>query len=470
MDGTGSEAFDADILIRDDSIGFIGAVDPDTISAARSVDASGKVVTPGFIDAHAHGNPLETPEFRNFLGMGVTTVVLGQDGSSPAVGELHSWFAKIEEKQPAINVATLSGHASIRRKVDVGKQNPTQQELQRMERQLQTDLEAGAFGMSTGLEYVPGMYAGEGELERLAKTVGEQDAVIMSHMRSEDDSEIEASLDELAAQGKFARVHASHLKVVYGEGADRAEEILNHIEGFRKQGIEMTADTYPYSASYTGIGIVFPDWAKTKAEWQRAVRERPDVLRRFLRDKVRQRNGPDAILLGSGEHAGQTLREAADQAEVTPVDLLMEMGPEGASAAHFVMNQELQDRIVQGKKVMISSDGSPTMRHPRGYGSFAKVIRYYVNEEELLTLEKAIYKMSGLPAQTLGLSDRGTIRKGRKADLLIFDPLEIVDRATFEDPQELAEGFNWIMVNGELVRENSAFREERAGKVLRDMF
>lgn len=467
IDGTGSDAIDTDILIKGDSIGFVGPVDPDTISVANQMDADGKVITPGFVDVHAHGDPLETPGFRNFLGMGVTTILLGQDGSSPAVGELDSWFAKVQEKQPAVNIAMLSGHGSIRRKIDVGKQNPTQQELQQMERLLQSDLEAGAFGMSTGLEYVPGMYAGDEELERLAKAVGEQDAVIMSHMRSEDDSKMEASLDELAGQGEFTQVHASHLKVVYGEGGDRAEEILKYMDEFRNDGIEITADTYPYAASFTGIGIVFPDWAKTESEWQSAVRERPDVLRRFLADKVEQRNGPDAILFGSGDYAGQTLREAANQEGKSPIDLLMEMGPEAASAAHFVMNQELQDRIVQGDQVMISSDGSPTMRHPRGYGSFAKIIRYYVNEKELLSLEEAVYKMSGLPAKTLGLTDRGTIQKGKKADLLIFDPQEIEDRATFENPHGLAKGFDWIMVNGKLVRENSEFKQVRVGNLLK---
>jgi N-acyl-D-aspartate/D-glutamate deacylase len=271
----------------------------------------------------------------------------------------------------------------------------------------------------------------------------------------------------LAAQGKFAKVHASHLKVVYGEGAERAEEILYYIEELRSEGIEMTADTYPYSASFTGIGIVFPDWAKTESEWQNAVRERPDVLRRFLSDKVEQRNGPDAILFGSGDYAGQTLREAADQEGESPIDLLMEMGPEAASAAHFVMNQELQDHLVTGEKVMVSSDGSPTMRHPRGYGSFAKIIRYYVNEEEFLSLEEAIYKMSGLPAETLGLEDRGTLEEGKRADLLIFNPKEIKDRATFENPHELAEGFDWIMVNGQTARQNGEFKSGRSGAILK---
>jgi len=468
VDGTGEASYKADVLVRGDSIGYIGEVNADTIRAEHVINASGKVITPGFIDPHAHGDPLETPEFHNFMAMGVTTIVLGQDGSSPGVGALNKWFAEVEAKNSAVNIALFSGHGSIRSKVNIGKQNPTQKELKRMRKLLQSDLNAGAFGMSMGLEYVPGMYAEKNELEELSKVVGDANGIIMSHMRSEDNSEIESSLDELAMQGKYAPVHASHLKVVYGEGVDRAKEILNYISEIRNQGIDLTADIYPYSASFTGIGIVFPDWAKTESEWKNALQERPEVLRQFLENKVAQRNGPEAILFGSGEFAGITLKEAADQESKTAIDLLMEMGPQSASAAHFVMDQELQDRLMLGENVMVSSDGSPTMHHPRGYGSFAKVIRYYVIEKELLSLEEAIYKMSGLPAKTLGIEDRGRIQEGMKADLLIFDPKDVQDRATFANPHKLADGFDWIMVNGTLVREGGKFNGERKGQVLKD--
>lgn len=467
IDGTGSKGVEADILVRGDSIGFVGPVDADTINAAHHLDASGKVITPGFIDAHAHGDPLETPEFRNFLGMGVTTIVLGQDGSSPMVGHLSQWFEKVREVEPAVNIAMFSGHGSIRSKVDVGQQPATDAELEQMSRLLESDIKDGAFGMSTGLEYVPGIYAERKELQRLAKVVGQNGGMIMSHMRSEDNSKIKASIKELAAQGKYAPVHASHLKVVYGEGEQRAEEVLQYIQSFRQRGVEFTADVYPYAASYTGIGIVFPEWAKTESGWKQAIKERPDVLRKFLSDKVEQRNGPEAILFGSGKYSGKTLAEAAKSAGKSPVELLLDMGPHGGSAAHFVMDQELQDRIVVADSVMISSDGSPTMRHPRGYGSFAKIIRYYVNEKELLSLEEAIYKMSGLPAESIGLSDRGIIKKGKKADLLIFDPQKVEDRATFAHPHKLAEGFDWIMVNGQVARTSGEFKDVRSGRVLK---
>lgn len=467
IDGTGQPSYRADLLIRADSIGYVGPADADTISAKHYVDAYGKVVTPGFIDAHAHGNPLKTPEFHNFLGMGVTTIVLGQDGASPSPGNLAKWMGKVEQHQPAVNIAMLAGHGSIRSKVDVGKRRPTATELSKMKQLLQSDLKDGAFGMSTGLEYVPGIYSKARELQQLARVVGQNGGMIMSHMRSEDNSKIKASLKELAGQGQYAPVHASHLKVVYGKGRERAEEVLGYIQSFRDQGITFTADVYPYAASYTGIGIVFPEWAKTQKGWKRALEERPDKLRGFLKDKLEQRNGPDAVLFGSGKFAGKTLAEASRQTDTAPVELLMEMGPQAASAAHFVMDQELQDRIVAADKVMISSDGSPTMHHPRAYGSFAKIIYHYVNEEQMLTLERAIYKMSGLTAQTLGLSSRGTIEEGNKADLLIFDPDKIKDRATFSHPHRLAEGFDWIMVNGKLVREDGSFVSRRNGVVVR---
>lgn len=467
IDGTGQASYQADLLIRGDAIGYIGKVNPDTISAENYVNATGKVVTPGFIDAHAHGDPLETPAFKNFLGMGVTTIVLGQDGSSPMVGHLDEWFAKVEKGEPAVNIAMFSGHGSIRSKVGVGKQKPSTSELDKMTKLLESDFEAGVFGMSTGLEYVPGIYAQKEELQRLAKVVGNHGGMIMSHMRSEDDSKIMASLKELAGQGEYAPVHASHLKVVYGKGQQRAEEILNYIESFREQGIEFSADVYPYEASYTGIGIVFPEWAKTESGWKQAMKERPDMLRSFLKDKLKQRNGPGAILFGSGQFAGKTLAEASSQTGQSPVDLLLKMGPKAASAAHFVMDEELQDYIVRADNVMISSDGSPTMHHPRSYGSFAKIIEHYVLEEQMLSLEQAIYKMSGLPAQTLGLEDRGTLNEGKSADLLIFDPEEIKARATFSNPHKLAEGFNWIMVNGKVVRDNGTFKEQRNGTILK---
>lgn len=468
VDGTGNNPYKSDILIAADTIAYIGPVDSDTIRVRNTVDATGKIITPGFIDVHAHGNPLETPEFRNFLAMGVTTILLGQDGSSPTKDSMEDWFAKVQQASPAVNVAALSGHGSIRNKTGVGNRPANDQEINRMKRLLEADLRVGSFGMSTGLEYVPGMYADQAELQHLAEIVGRHKGIVMSHMRSEDDSDILKSIDELASLGDHSKVHISHLKVVYGKGADRAKEILAYIDILREKRIEISADTYPYAASYTGIGIVFPDWAKTEAQWRQAMKERSDVLGQYLHDKVKQRNGPDAILFGSGKYAGKTLKKIVEEEGKSYTDVLMEMGPQAASAAHFVMDEELQDQIAIDPDVMISSDGSPTMRHPRGYGSFARAIRRYVIEQESLTIEKAVHKMSGLPAQTLGLTNRGIIKKGNKADLLIFDSYQVQDKATFAYPHQLAEGIEWVWINGKPARQASTFSGSRFGKVLKN--
>jgi N-acyl-D-amino-acid deacylase len=451
VDGTGSAPYKADILIKSDSIAKIGEINKDSVLTSKKIDASGKIVSPGSIDMHAHGNPLQTPEFLNFLAMGVTTIVLGQDGSSVTFGSYEDWFSKVSEINPGVNIATLAGHGSLRNSVNLSDDVEVyDKDIKRMEKALSKTLEAGAYGMSLGLEYVPGLFAEEDELKRLAEVVGEYDGIIISHMRSEDNSKIQASLEELAVLGKYARVQASHLKVVYGKGEKRAEEILNILETYRSKGIPFSADTYPYAASYTGIGIVFPEWVKTEKDWKQAIVEKPKVLRTFLKSKVDQRNGPEAILFGNGVYAGMTLKQASELEKKDPIDLLLEMGPRGASAAHFVMNEVLQDRIAVDEHVMISSDGSPTMRHPRGYGSFAKVIRKYVVEEERLSIQSAVEKMSALPAKTLGLTDRGQLKEGFKADIIIFDPSNVHDLANFEDPHQLAEGFDWVVVNGKV--------------------
>lgn len=466
IDGSGGQPFAADLLIRGDSIGYVGPVDRDTVEAAQYVDAAGMVVTPGFIDIHAHGDPRSTPRFRNFLAMGVTTIVLGQDGSSPGQMRLAEWFEQVEGIPRAVNVAALGGHGTIRAPF-IRDGSASEADVERMEEMLAEDLQAGAWGMSLGLEYVPGILADAEELRRLAEVVGAHRGIIMSHMRSEDDDELKASMDELAELGEYAPVHVSHLKSVYGKGADRAEEILGWIRGYRDGGIEYTADTYPYFASYTGISIVFPGWAKTREQWRHAMDQRPDELREYLVDKVRERNGPEAILFGTGSWAGKTLQEVADEQGRLPVDVLLNHGPQAASAAHFVMDEALQDRLAVANGVMISSDGSPTMHHPRGYGSFARIIRRYVIDRQSLGLEEAVYKMSGLPAETLGLQRRGLIREGFAADILVFDPQAVRDPATFEQPHLLAEGFGWVWVNGQPVRRDGEFTKALPGVILK---
>lgn len=472
IDGSGTEDFEADLLIRDDVIAFVGKIDLEKIEADKIIDAKGRVVSPGFIDVHAHGNPLSEQSFESFLATGVTTMVLGQDGGHPSLKQqeynILPWMEKLAQSNLELNVAMFVGHGTLRRQAQIPNEvKPTTAQLAAMESALEAALLAGCFGISTGLEYVPGMYADDIELQTLAKIVGDYDGLMMSHMRNEDDDSIEASLDELLVLGALCQVHASHLKVVYGKGAPRGQEILLKLAEAKKQGIQVSADVYPYMASYTGIGILFPSWCKTNQQFERAKLDRLDELKAYLFKRVIKRNGPEATLFGSGEYAGKTLATVAAEQNKSYVDVLLEIGPQGASGAYFIMDQALQDQFIRDPKTMIASDGSPTMLHPRGHGTQARIIQKYVVDQNQLDLGLAIYKMTGLPAKTIGLKDRGLLGKGYKADILVFNPSEVKEKATYENPYQFSEGFDQVILNGEVVRANGQLLKSDGGKLLR---
>lgn len=468
LEGLDSLARPADVLTRNDTILFIGEVDTAAIVVGQVIDATGKYVTPGFIDTHAHGDPLETPGFENFLAMGVTTICLGQDGDSPEYEDIRPWMEKVDSIGPGVNVALFAGHGTLRQLSGAEyKPMPEPAEIARMEALLIDALDAGCFGMATGLEYTPGTYAGDEELAALAKIVGARNGLVMSHVRNEDNDAIENSIRELLRQGRYCNVQVSHLKVVYGKGAERAEEVLALLDSARSNSAyTVTADIYPYTASYTGIGIVFPQWAKPPADYEEVKRERKEELLNFLREKVMARNGPEATLFGTEPYAGKTLAEVAAEQGRPFENVLLDIGPGGASGAYFVMDEALQGRLLEDPHVMICSDGSPNMHHPRGYGSFAKIIEQYVQEEQRLSLAEAVRKMTSLPAQVLGLENRGLLRAGYHADILIFDPQKIRARATFSEPHQLAEGMEWVIVNGKTAfHQGQLVRKE--GKVLK---
>jgi N-acyl-D-amino-acid deacylase len=471
IDGTGAPGRAADVLIRDDRIARVGSIDVARVSAKRVIDAAGMVVTPGFIDTHAHGDPLKTPEFVNSLAMGVTTICLGQDGESPE--DPVAWMRAVEEAHPAVNVATFVGHGTVRKLAGVGLQrDPAPQQVETMQRLVQEALEQGCLGLTTGLEYQPGSFASLDELIALARPVARAGGLVMSHMRSEDDDTIEAALAELLAQGRGSGcpVHVSHIKVVYGHGAQRAEQVLAQMQAARDAGLSVTADIYPYTASYTGIDIVFPEWAKPPHDYDEVVSTRRAELADHLRRRVAQRNGPQATLFGTEPWTGKTLAQLAAELNKPFEDVLIDtIGLGGADAAYFVMDAALQERLLVDPHVMICSDGGPTSRHPRGHGAFARVIRAYVAERGLLTLEEAVRKMTGLAAATVGL-DRlglGRLAEGCVADLLVFDPKQVRDHATYEEPHRLATGFEWVVVNGRIAVENGKVTGIRAGRLLR---
>ncbi|MGY5851008.1 N-acyl-D-amino-acid deacylase family protein [Salegentibacter sp. F14] len=469
IDGSGREGFRAHVLVNDKVIVHIERDTSKKFSSRHIIDATALVLSPGFIDTHSHGNPLENPEFKNFLAMGVTTISLGQDGYSPGVKDLGQWMEKLREIGPATNIAMFAGHNTLRQLAGVNYDTlPSEKGLLEMETLLQKAMEAGAFGMTTGLEYNPGNFSREEELQRLARIVGKNKGLIMSHMRNEDDSALEGSIIELLAQGKYSPVHISHLKSVYGEGKERAQEILSMLEKARSEGIKLTADIYPYMASYTGIAIVFPDWAKKPNNYETVLKTRKEELGEFLRNKIEARNGPGATLIGSGKYKGKTLEEISAELHKPFEDVLMEdIGPYGAGGAYFIMDDELQKRLMQHELVNICSDGSPGMRHPRGYGSFAKMIQTYVMDQGMFSLEEAIHKMTGKSAAVLGLEDRGLIKVGYKADLLLFDPSQVREMATYQEPHKLAEGFKYVLVNGQIAKKDADFALQGYGELLR---
>ena len=472
LDGLGSSAISADVVVVDNQIVFVGDAlftDDDVDSRIkRRIDAKGRIVAPGFIDLHSHGDPLETPEFENFLAMGVTTITLGQDGSSPEVADLAEWLKQVEKQGIATNLAMFVGHGTLRTLSGIGRTPvPDPKDLERMLEMLDVSLKT-TFGMSTGLEYNPGLNAEREELQALAAVVGRNDRMIMSHMRNEDDDQLENSIAELLEQGRHARVHVSHLKSVYGKGSRRADEILAILASARESGIQITAEMYPYSASYTGIGIIFPVWAKTTEQFEVAKVERRDELAEYLRNRVERRNGPEATLLGTDPYTGKTLAEVAHELEMPFEDVLIEeIGPEGASGAYFVMNDELQTRILTDPYVGVCSDGRISGFHPRGHGTFAKIIEQYVVKDKILSLPEAVRKMTSFAASILGITDRGIVREGMVADLTVFDPARVHAVATYPEPLQLALGFDIVIVNGKIARENGEHANGLFGKVLR---
>lgn len=472
VDGTGIDSIVADVVVVDDKIVFVGDAaftESDLAERVnRKVDASGKVVAPGFIDLHSHGDALATPEFENFLAMGVTTISLGQDGSSPDVAPLSGWLDEVSAKGIGPNLAMFVGHGTLRNQSGIGlSASPEPEDMQRMLDMLDAALKY-TFGLSTGLEYNPGLNASTEELRAMARVVGENDRMIMSHMRNEDDDQLEASIAELLEQGEDARVHVAHLKSVYGKGVDRADEILGILADARESGIEITAEIYPYSASYTGIDIIFPVWAKTAEQFEIAKVERREELAEYLRDRVNRRNGPEATLLGTDPWTGKTLADLAHEMELPFEDVLIDViGSHGASGAYFVMNDQLQARLLQDPYVGVCSDGSPTGFHPRGHGTFARIIETYVMKDGVLTLPEAVRKMTSFAAGVLGIKDRGVVQVGMVADLIVFDPARIHETATYPDPLQLAEGFDVVVVNGKVARQNGRMDSALHGKVLR---
>jgi N-acyl-D-amino-acid deacylase len=471
VDGTGAPPRPANVLVTGDRIARVTAPSRERVpSATRVVEGGGRVLAPGFIDLHTHGDPLQSP-YDGFLAMGVTTITLGVDGSGPGTSEdldTAGWRRAVARAPLDTNVALLVGHGTIRHAAEIpdSVRRPDATQLQRLAAALEAEFRAGIFGLSYGLEYVPGIYTEAAEHRVLGEVVARHGGVVMSHMRSEDDDAIEASIDELVASAGRARAHISHLKVVYGHGEARAQALLDFLATKRRQGIDLTADEYPYEAGFTGIAILFPEWALPPTDYVAILRERRQELYDHLERRMTRRGGPGALLIGTGTHAGKTLAQVAQETGRHYVDVLIDLGPEGAQGAHFTMDKALQDTLLVDPHVAFSTDGGPGQRHPRGAGTYARLIEEYVVRDRRLTLQDMVRKATSYPARILRLRDRGTIRPGAKADLLLFDPARVRARATYVDPFAKAEGFDLVMVNGRVAYAEGR-KVDRPGALLR---
>ncbi len=471
VDGTGAPPRPADVLVTGDKIARIASPSGrKSRSAARIIEGEGRVLAPGFIDTHSHGDPLEQ-SLEALLAMGVTTIVVGVDGSGPRVGkdlDLRTWIRAASRAPIDLNVAALSSHGTLRRAVGVSDavRRPDTASLRRMAAQLNSELRAGAFGLAYGLEYVPGIYSETPELTNLGRTTSRYGAVVMSHMRSENDDEIEASINELIASSLPGRPHISHLKVVFGKGEQRARALLAFLSEKRRQGIELTADAYPYTAGFTGIAILFPQWALPPTDYSKVVAERRQELRDHLERRMIRRGGPEALLFGTPPYTGKTVAQAAQEAGLHFADFLLKIGPEGGRGAHFTLDKALQDTLLLDPFVAISTDGGPGIHHPRSTGTYAKLIEEYVVRDGTLSIQEAIRKATSLPARIMRFIDRGVIRVGAKADLILFDPSKVRARSTYLDPFAKSEGFDLVMVNGRPAFEKGK-QASTSGRLLR---
>ena len=520
VDGTGRRAFQADVAVRGDRVVRVGSVPADA-RAKRTIDASGLVVAPGFIDmlGQSEHYVLIDPRAMSKVMQGVTTEVTGEGGSPAPVNErilkedepfnrrfnltvdwrtLHEYFRRLGVSGSGVNLATFVGATQVRAYV-VGFDNrdPTPAELEQMKSLVAEAMEDGALGLSTSLQYVPARFAKTGEIVELAKVARRYGGIYATHQRSEANA-LDASLAEVFEIARRARIPTEiwHLKAAYRKNWGRMPQVLARIRAARARGLDVTADVYPYTAASTGLAACLPPWAVEGGGEKMLKRLRdPETRARIRADILRDSNEWENIYLGSGGAPGvlvgsvfnrelealqgKRISEIAKEQGKDEIETLFDIivADRGQTGAiYFMMSEDDLRAALREPFVSVCTDSgaratdgplSGSKSHPRGWGSYPRILSRYVRDERLLTLEQAVHKMTGRPAARVGLRDRGLLRAGAFADITVFDPARVRDLATFEQPNQYPEGIHYVVVNGQLEVDGGRRTPVNAGRPLR---
>ena len=520
VDGTGSPWYAADIGIRDGRVAAIGRLAG--AQAKQTIDAKGRVVAPGFIDmlGQSELTVLVEPTLPSKIFQGITTELTGEGGSAAPLNDAivaadkvdydhfkitpdwrtyAQYFARVEKQGLGINMAHLVGATQVRRMVlgDDDKQ-PSAAELDRMKALVREAMEQGAFGVSTSLQYPPAPYAKTEELIALAVEASKYGGIYATHMRSEAATVLEA-LDEAIRIGRDAKIPVEiwHVKAAGKRNWGRMKEIVAKIEQARRDGIDITADTYGYTAWFNSFSAFIPPWAHDGGDEKLLERLKdPATRERIKKDMLspddrgwdnewQEIPGPEAVLIGAVQNAelksiqGKTLAEVAAMWKTPPIDTLLDILVKDHAftyVAVFGMSEPDVALAVAQPWVAFNNDSQGTAPtgllgqehpHPRAYGTFPRILRKYVREDKLLSLEDAIRKMTALPAQKLRLADRGVLKQGMWADVVVFDPDRLTDKSTFAQPNQLSEGMDYVLVNGVAVIADGKATNALPGKILR---